>query len=395
MRVGIVCFPSVGGSGVVACELALALARRGHRVHVVSTDLPFRLAGKGPVPGLTFHRVQAPAHPLFPEPLYFLALTDALVRLGRSERLDVLHVHYAVPHAASACLARDLLRRQGCAPVPAVVTTLHGSDVLSLGPDPSIASVTAQSLRDSDALTAVSGYLRQEAALRLRIDAPVDVVPNFVDPEVFRPRPDPGLRRLFAGDGEHLIIHVSNLRPVKRVPEVVRIFALVARKVPARLLVVGEGPELRSAREEAEALGLGERVRFLGRQGEVAPLLAISDLFLFPSLSESFGVAAAEAMACGLPVIASDVGGLREVVVDGVTGYLLPPEDGEGMAARAVALLRDEDQRRRMGEAAARHVRARFTPERVVPLYEDVYLRAVRRSRHGLRMSACGDARGL
>lgn len=381
MRVGLVCFPSVGGSGVVASELALALASRGHRVHLVSTDIPFRLRGSRSLPGLTVHRVQPPSHPLFPEPLYLLALSDTLVRLAEEEGLDVLHVHYAVPHAAAACWARHLLSRRDPRRAPAVVTTLHGSDVLSLGPDPALARVTGASLRESDALTAVSEYLRREALRRFGADLEVTVVPNFVDPQVFRPRPDPDLRRLFAPDGEALLVHVSNLRPVKRAPEVVRIFALVARRVPARLVVVGEGPELRSAREEAAALGLGERVRFLGRQAEVAPLLGVADLFLFPSLSESFGVAAAEAMACGVPVIASDVGGLREVVVDGVTGFLLPPEDGEGMAARAVALLRDEGRRREMGAAAARHARARFTPAAVVPRYEEVYRQALRRAR--------------
>lgn len=387
-----VCFPSVGGSGVVACELALALARRGHRVHLVSTELPFRLSVRGPVPGLAFHRVQAPSHPLFPEPLHLLALTNTLASLAEAEGLDVLHVHYAVPHAVSAWLAREMARRRGGRRPPAVVTTLHGSDVLTLGPDPTLAGVVTHALEASDALTAVSGYLRREAARRLGLRVPIEVIPNFVDPDEFRPRFDPTLRRLFAGEGERLVLHVSNLRPVKRVPEVVRIFALIARQVPARLLVVGEGPELRSAREEAEALGLGERVRFLGRQGEVAPLMGVADLFLFPSLSESFGVAAAEAMACGLPVIASDVGGLRELIVDGVTGYLLPPEDGEAMAARAVALLRDEALRRRLGEAAARHVRAHFSPERVVPLYEQVYRRVLAGRRRRSRSPAGGQA---
>lgn len=397
MRIGIVCFPSVGGSGVVAAELALALSRRGHAVHVVSSDLPFRLAAHAPEGGPgrpTFHRVEAPSHPLFPEPLHFLALADRLARLSQEEALDILHVHYAVPHAAAACLARDIRRRRagGSGGAPAVVTTLHGSDVLTLGADPALAVVTAHSLCAGDAVTAVSRYLREEAARRLGVTVPIDVIPNFVDPAVFHPRFDPALRRLFAGDGEGLILHVSNLRPVKRVPEVIRVFALVARQVPARLLIVGDGPELRGAREEVEALGLADRVRLLGRQAEVAPLMGISDLFLFPSLSESFGVAAAEAMACGVPVIASAVGGLGEVVVDGETGFLLPPEDGEGMAARALTLLRDPALRRRMGEAAARHVRARFTPERVVPLYEEVYRRALEGRRSPGAALPCGRA---
>lgn len=380
IRIGIVCFPSVGGSGVVAADLGLELARRGHQVHFIGSGLPFRLASHGldhgrPDGSLAFHPVEAPRHPLFPEPLYYLSLTNQLARVARREDLDVLHVHYAIPHAACACQARDMLagERRG----PAVVTTLHGSDVTVLGCDPALRDVTAHNLAASDAVTAVSRFLREEAARRLDLAVPIEVVTNFVNPDVFHPRPDPPLRRLFAADEERLVVHVSNFRPLKRVPEVVRLFALISRQVSARLLLVGEGPEVDSTRQEAAALGLGERVRFLGRQAEVAPLLGVADLFLFPSLNESFGVAAAEAMSCGVPVIASDVGGLRELVEHGRTGFLFAPEDGEGMAAQAIALLRDPDLSRRIGQAAARHARAAFSPARVVPLYEAVYQRAV------------------
>lgn len=341
-----------------------------------------------------FHRIKAPTHPLFPEPLYFMALTDLLIRLAEQEHLDVIHVHYAVPHAAGAGLARDLLRSGNPrANTPAVVTTLHGSDVTMLGSSPEITRVTGLSIRSSDAVTTVSRYLRDEAVRRLGIVNPIEIIPNFVTPKSFHPRRDRSLRRLFATDEEGLIVHVSNFRPVKRVMEVVRIFALIAPKVPTRLLLVGDGPELPGARQEAEALGLADRVHFLGHQTEVAPLLAVADLFLLPSLNESFGVAATEAMACGVPVIASDVGGLREVVVNGKTGFLFPPEDGEGMAVRAVELLRNHSLRRRIAEAATHHARGHYSPDIVVPMYENVYRGAVDRRAQYPGMTLCGDPR--
>ncbi len=373
MRIGIVCFPSPGGSGVVATELGLELARHGHCVHFIAYDRPFRLPAEAR--GVHFHHAQAPAHPLFQEPLHTLSLANAMAEVSREAGLDVIHVHYAVPHAAAAYLACQTLGRRA----PALVATVHGSDVTAVGSHPALAGITTFALNACDALTAPSAWLRDEAARRLDLRRQVAVVPNFVNPAVFWPRRDTDLRRCYADDDEHLVIHVSNFRPVKRVPEVVRVFAAVAREVPARLILVGDGPERDDARAEAKSLGVADRVRLLGRREDVAALLGVADLFLFPSLSESFGVAAAEAMACGVPVIASAVGGLSELIRDGETGYLCHPQDRDEMAERAVALLRDAELRRRMGRAACRAVHAHFTPARIVPLYEEIYARALQR----------------
>lgn len=372
MRVGIVCFASAGGSGVVATELGLELARRGHSVHFIAGSRPFRLPPR--TPGVHFHPSQAPAHPLFTEPPHALALANAMIEVSREAGLDVIHVHYAVPHAAAACLARQALGRRA----PALVATVHGSDVTAVGSHPGLAAVTAHCLNACDVIAAPSAYLREEARRRLNLEKPVTMIPNFVNPAVFRPHRDAELRRRYASDEERLVVHVSNFRPVKRVPEVVRIFASIARRAGARLLLVGDGPEKGDAEAAAGTLGVADRVAFLGHRADVTRILGIADLFLLPSLSESFGVAAAEAMACGVPVISSDVGGLRELVRHGETGYLCHPENREEMAELAVALLRDDELRRRMSRAAAWHVRARFTPARVVPLYEKAYAAALR-----------------
>ncbi len=387
LRIGMVCFSTPGGSGVVAAELGLELAARGHRIHFLSRERPFRMPGEAE--NIRFHRVEAPHHPLFPEPPYFLALANLLARVAREEGLDVIHVHYAVPHAASALLARQTLAAAGISSLPAIVTTLHGSDVTLVGSDPALADVTAFTLASSDAVTTVSHYLRAEAWRRLAPDVPIDVVPNFVSTARFRPRPDPGLRHLFAADSEMLVVHVSNFRPVKRVPEVIHIFSRIVRHVPARLLLIGDGPDAGRAREEAQILGVAHAVSFLGYQADVAPVLSVADLFLLPSLSESFGVAAAEAMACGVPVLASDVGGLGEVIRHGETGYLLPPDDTDSWAYHAVRLLRNPSCRHRIAAAAIQDVRARFAPERVVPQYEAIYARAIMRA-----SGAAGPVRG-
>lgn len=392
LRIGMVCFATPGGSGVVAAELGMELAARGHRVHFFSTERPFRLAVDHE--NVRFHKVEAPSHPLFPEPPHLLAVANSLAAVTKKEGLDVIHVHYAIPYAASAFLARHMLLAAGVRP-PAVVTTIHGSDVTLVGPDPSLSQVTAFTLAASDAVTAVSHYLRSEALRRLSPELSIEVIPNFVNTARFRPRPDPALRRLFAAEGEMLVVHVSNFRPVKRVPKVIRIFSRILAHVPARLLLVGDGPDARWAREEAAILGIGHAVSFLGYQTDVAPILSTADLFLLPSLSESFGVAAIEAMACGLPVLASDVGGLREVIRHGKTGYLMPPDDTEAWAHRAVRLLRNPSCRRRIGAAAAEDVRARFAPERIVPRYEAVYARAAGPAAwDGIADQRCGAGAG-
>ncbi|MDI3316728.1 MAG: N-acetyl-alpha-D-glucosaminyl L-malate synthase BshA [Bacillota bacterium] len=370
MRIAMVGYPAYGGSGVVASELGLALARRGHEVHFISYELPFRLRRPGTEVErlIRFHRVEVPRYPLFDYPPYELALTNKLVDVARRQRIDLFHVHYAIPHAAAAELAREILRPLRTP----VVTTLHGTDISLIGRDPSFREVTAHSIRESDAVTAVSRWLADETVRQLGVPRP-QVIPNFVDAEVYRRRPRRQLVKEWAAPGELVLCHVSNFRPVKRVQAVVRIFARVAASVPARLLMVGDGPELASAEAAVDALGVGERVRFLGRQDDVTALLGEADVLLLPSETESFGLVALEAMAAEAVVIASNRGGLPEVVVDGETGFLFPPEQEERMADVIVALARDPERRRAIGRAARRRAMEGFGVEQVVGSYERLY----------------------
>ncbi|MFO7273307.1 MAG: N-acetyl-alpha-D-glucosaminyl L-malate synthase BshA [Bacillota bacterium] len=371
MRIAIVCYPSVGGSGIVATELAVQLARRGHEVHVVSSALPFRLSRFEE--RIRFHQVETPTYPLFQEPPYVLALTNKLVEVHRVAGLDVIHAHYAVPHATAAYLAREVIGPGG----PRVVTTLHGTDITLMGADPSFTEIIAFSINRSDAVTAVSESLRADTVALLPVDRPVRVIPNFLDCERWRRQDAADLRRRLAPAGERLLLHMSNFRRVKRPWDVVEIFARVARRMPARLLLVGEGPELAPTLSLAERLGVRERLLVLGTQEEVVPLLSAADLFLLPSEQESFGLAALEAMACGVPVVASRTGGLPEVVVDGETGFLCQVGDVEAMARRALQILEDGELHRRLGGAAVERVRTLFCAERIVPQYEALYREVV------------------
>jgi L-malate glycosyltransferase len=371
MNIGIVCYASVGGSGVVASELARCLATRGHNPHVISSDTPFRL--RGPQEGIRFHRVETPGYPLFREPQYLLALANRLVQVARDHELDIIHAHYAIPHAAAAYLARQILAGSGAPSVPRTITTLHGTDVTILGADPSYRETVAFCIDQSDAVTAVSASLRDDTKRDMPVKSDITVVPNFLDCHFHRRAPDLELRARFCPAGERLIVHVSNLRPVKQIDAVVRVFASVRAHVAARLAIVGEGPELSKAIELVRELHLSPYVEFVGETQDVVGLLSVSDLFLLPSLQESFGLSALEAMACGVPVVASRVGGLPEVVVDGVTGTLHPPHDLDAMAASAVRILLDADLHRRMAEAGVRIANERFSADRVVPMYEAVY----------------------
>lgn len=366
LSIGITCYPSYGGSGVVATELGMALAERGHRIHFICYDVPFRLDRCGD--NIRFHEVEVPTYPLFQYPPYLLALANKMAEVARYEGLDVLHVHYAIPHATSAFLAREMLAPLG----PKVVTTLHGTDITLVGQQPSFADIIAFSINRSDAVTAVSEALRRETLARFTVYREVVTIPNFVDLNAFRPGRDPELRRRYARDDEALLVHVSNFRPTKRVDRVVDVFSRVAQRLPARLLMVGDGPDLGVARALAAELGVADRVQFVGKVERVAPLMAAADLCLLPSTHESFGLVALEAMACGVPVIASRVGGLPEVVVDGECGYLLPEDDVEGMARRAAELLGNPALYR--GFAAAGRRRAgEFAAERIIPRYEALY----------------------
>jgi N-acetyl-alpha-D-glucosaminyl L-malate synthase BshA len=376
MNIGIVCYASVGGSGIVATELGKALALRGHQVHFISTETPFRL-GEFQA-GLAFHQVLTPTYPLFREPQYLLSLANRIVQVARENDLDVIHAHYAIPHATAAFLSRQVLAAsRGPAKVPRVVTTLHGTDITLVGSDPSYSEIVAFSIEQSDGVTAVSESLRASTCEVLGVKRPIEVIPNFLDCSIHRRVLRPELRRRFTGgdEGTKLVVHVSNFRPVKRIDAVLGIFDRVRQQVPARLLLVGDGPELGTAYRLARQLDISSLVHAVGAQEEVLPLLSIGDVFLLPSAQESFGLAALEAMACEVPVVASRVGGIPEVILDGETGFLHPPEDLDAMAASVVRLLRDDLLRRTMGQAACRRVREYFCAERVVPMYEACYAR--------------------
>jgi N-acetyl-alpha-D-glucosaminyl L-malate synthase BshA len=372
MRIAIVCYATVGGSGVVATELAHALAARGHDIHLVSAELPFRW--RWGTPGLTFERVDIPSYPLFHEPQYLLALSNTLVRISRRHRLDIIHAHYAVPHATAAYLAHDILRAdRGVA--PRTVTTLHGTDITLVGSDPSFASVVGFSIQASHGITSVSESLKRDTIAAFGVARDIEVIPNFLDTDEYRRQPDPSLRqRLCPPDEcEALITHVSNFRSVKRVGLVVDIFQRIRRRVRARLVMVGDGPDRVAVERQVDENGLREYVDFVGEQHDIVSWLSASDLFLLPSAQESFGLAALEAMACEVPVIASRVGGLPEVIQDGVTGYICDPEDIAGMAERGISLLMHPERRQQIGRAAADDVRRRFCTSVVVPKYEAYY----------------------
>jgi L-malate glycosyltransferase len=374
VNVGIVCYASVGGSGVVATELAKALATRGHDVHLVSSDTPFRLNEFHA--DLTFHQVHTPAYPLFREPQYVLSLANKLVQVGREFKLDILHAHYAIPHATAALLGKQVLETS-CRP-PRVVTTLHGTDITLVGNDPSFSEIVSFSIERSDGVTAVSNSLRDATRRELSVRRDIQVIPNFLDCEIFRRVDVPQLRRRFSdNEGAKVVIHVSNFRPVKRIDAVLGVFARIAERMPARLLLVGDGPESGSVYRHSRELGIAHLVDAVGAQEAVIPLLSCSDLFLLPSAQESFGLAALEAMACDVPVVASNVGGLPEVIEHGRTGFLHQPADLDGMAESAVALLQDPTLHARVRDAARQHVGETYCVDRVVPMYEAYYQQVV------------------
>jgi L-malate glycosyltransferase len=367
-----VCYASLGGSGVVATELAHALASRGHELHLISSERPFRW--RDGVENLTFHQVTVPSYPLFREPQYLLALANTIARVVDERGLDIVHAHYAVPHATAAYLADEMLASANSAAQPRMVTTLHGTDITLIGSDPSYTWVVGFSIERSDVVTAVSQSLRADTIAALGIRHHIEVIPNFLDCGEYRRRPNPELRRTLCPRGdERLIVHMSNFRPVKRAEAVVEVFSRIRAEVRARLLLIGDGPDLAKASRLAHKLGVGQDVIALGEQDQVVPLLSVADLFLLPSSQESFGLAALEAMACGVPVIASEVGGLPEVIDDGINGFLKEPEDADGMADQALALLTTPALHRRVAEEARRKVEQRFCAELVVPQYEAFY----------------------
>jgi N-acetyl-alpha-D-glucosaminyl L-malate synthase BshA len=368
VRIGISCYPTYGGSGIVATELAMALAERGDEVHVISYALPSRLTFLNS--RTFFHEVVTPTYPLFENfPPYSLALTTKMVEVARHAPLDVLHVHYAIPNAVSAVLAREIM-----APTPLpVVTTLHGTDVTLVGNDPNYLETTRWGVNRSDAVTAVSESLRRTTVEQLGTPNEIHVIPNFIDPARFEAaRQLPGACR-WSQPGERLLVHISNFRPVKRVLDVIAIFERVQKEVPARLLMVGDGPDRGKVEQYCREHRICGSITFIGSLPLVEDVLVGADLFLLPSESESFGLSALEAMSCEVPVIASNAGGLPEVVDDGLTGFLRPVGDVAGMAAAALRLLGDEDLRRRFGEEARRQAVTRFSQDAVVGRYRALY----------------------
>ena len=374
MKLAIACYPTYGGSGVIATELGLALAARGHEVHFLSYEPPYRLAAMGQAqPNVTFHEVQVTAYPLFRYPPYDLALASKMVEVIEHFGVEVLHAHYAVPHAVSAVLAREM----ASSPVK-VLTTLHGTDVTLIGQDKSYLPATRYGILRSDGITAVSQHLKEETNRVICSECEIDVVYNFVDTDRYRPGPDEETRAGLCRAGEKILLHVSNYRAVKRPEEVVRMFSIVAAEMPARLLLVGEGPELPRAEALANELGVGDRVQYLGQRADIERILPCADAFLLPSASESFGLAALEAMACGVPPIASRVGGLPEVVEDGVSGLLGDIGDEEALAARLLDLLSDSGRHRAMARAARDRAINLFGEDRGVSAYEEAYRRLLK-----------------
>jgi N-acetyl-alpha-D-glucosaminyl L-malate synthase BshA len=370
VKIGITCYPTYGGSGAVATELGLELARRGHEIHFISYASPFRL--RGFAERVTFHEVTQLEYPLFEQSSpYALALAVKQHEVAMRESLDLMHVHYAIPHAATAWLAKQMLEHDGRG--MKIVTTLHGTDITLVGQDPSYFTLTKFSIEQSDAVTAVSQYLREETYRAFGCgDCSVAVIPNFVSTADYHPASDGSCRRALAPESHKVLLHVSNFRPVKRVLDVVRIFAGVRKTLPATLVLVGDGPDRDAAEHEADQLGLGRDVRFLGKVHNVGDVLRGGDLFLLPSATESFGLAALEAMACGVPVVASATGGLPEVVLDGETGLLAPVGDVAGMTERATSILSDSALHGRFRKNAAARA-LEFSAERVVPQYEQLY----------------------
>ncbi len=373
MKVGITCYPTYGGSGAVATELGIALAARGHEVHFISYEHPFRLPHF--LPRVYFHEVSIGNYPLFEYPPYDLALAVRMHDVVLSQGLDLLHVHYAIPHATSAWIAKEMLKESG-RPLP-VVTTLHGTDITIVGQDHSYQAITRFSIERSDRITSVSQWLKDETIKAFGCsNQRIDVIPNFVDPTIFDREHHGTAVHDDLGGGRKVLMHISNFRPVKRVCDVVRVFAKVREEVPSVLVMVGDGPERGAAEEEARKLGVAHDVRFLGKIDQVAPLLAAADLYVFPSESESFGLSALEALASGVPVVAARVGGLPEVVRDGITGALLPLGDVDGMARAAVEFL--QPARWAAASAAAKaDARASYATDDVVARYETLYEEAL------------------
>lgn len=371
MKIGITCYPTYGGSGVVATELGMELAVRGHEVHFISYAPPIRLNSDSE--RVFFHEVEVTTYPLFDHPPYALSLAVKMLEVAQSAGLDLLHVHYAIPHSVSALLARAM-----AAPLRLpFITTLHGTDITLVGADRSYLPITKFSIEQSDGVTAVSRYLRDLTVREFDIKRPIETIPNFVNCDAYVRNDDPELRAKWAPNGEPILMHLSNFRPVKRVTDVVEIFAQVRAQMPAKLVLIGDGPDRGAVEYLVRQKKLGRDVRCLGKQDRVQEKLGVADLFLLPSDSESFGLAALEAMACEVPVISTNVGGLPEVVTHGVDGYLVEPRDVAGAARYAIEILSRADRGREMGQQARINARKNYCANDIIPRYEAYYRRVL------------------
>jgi L-malate glycosyltransferase len=381
MRIGITCYPTYGGSGVVATELGLELAQRGHQVHFISYSQPIRLTE--PQPNIHYHEVEVSRYPLFEYPPYDLALATRMAEVAEIYDLDLLHVHYAIPHSVSAMLARQMLgcdhaRNRRHLPY---VTTLHGTDITLVGADPSYLPITRFSIDQSDGVTSISNYLKQRTLEVFDVRTPIEVIPNFVNCDLYERTPEVMQRRSeYAHADEKILVHLSNFRPVKRIPDVIEIFDRVQKRVPSRLLMIGDGPERSRAEWLAVNKGIHNKVEFLGKQDQIHEKLGVADVMLLPSQLESFGLAALEAMACEVVPIATNEGGVPEVIDHGKTGFLAAVGDVETMAGYAIDLLSDDAKLKQMGEQARASAQARFCASKIIPLYEKHYSAVLDRS---------------
>jgi len=372
MNIGIVCYPTFGGSGVLATELGKALAEKGHMVHFITYQQPVRLSGF--FTNVFYHEVRVPHYPLFDYPPYETTLASTMVDVATNNDLDILHVHYAIPHASAAYMAKQILRKKG-KEIP-VITTLHGTDITLVGKDKTFAPVVAFSINESDAITAVSQNLKQETYHSFDIEKEIEVIYNFVDITRFSKKPLDAFRKALAPNGEKIMVHASNFRKVKRVMDVIEAFAIIHEKVPCKLLMVGDGPDRPDAEEKCRALQICDDVRFLGKQQEMEEILAISDVFMLTSEYESFGLSALEAMAAGVPVLSTNAGGLTEVNIHGETGYMYQVGDIEALSNYAIDLLTNETKLKEFKANAAKHAK-KFDIHNIVPQYEALYQKFV------------------
>lgn len=368
MKIGITCYPTYGGSGVIATELGKALAKKGHEIHFISYALPFRLNEF--VERIVFHEVETSSYPLFEFPLYSLALASKMVEVAEFEKLDLLHVHYAIPHAVSAYLAKQMLKTKKELKIS---TTLHGTDITLVGLEPSFLPLVKFSIEESNGVSAVSRFLKEKTLTNYAINKDIEVIPNFVDTTVFRKIKDCTHKEFISPKGEKILVHTSNFRPVKRVPDTIRIFDLVRKEVPCKLVLVGDGPDRSECERLCRQLGLCDEVKFLGKQDGLVEILSSSDIFLIPSQSESFGLAALEAMACSLPVVSSSVGGLPELVRHNECGFIAEIGDIKRMAKYVIDLLTNEKKYKLFSENARRRAVEYFDISKVVPMYEAHY----------------------